>query len=147
MTDEITVRLGTIDEAFAIAAQLPEFQPWIPKQDAKDRLKAKHIVLIAEVDQPVGFKMGYYNATDGSFYSWLGGVLPSFRNMGIAKSLLVEMEHFARQIGCSYLTMKTLNRHKGMLIFALKADFLITGFEQSNKLGESKIKLRKSLYS
>ena len=85
------------------------------------------------------------NEQGGEFYSWLGGVLLQYRRNGIAKALAEAQEVWAREQGYSCINFKTRNRHKDMLVFALKNSFQITGYEAREPLEESRIWLRKGL--
>ncbi|SNT06272.1 L-amino acid N-acyltransferase YncA [Ekhidna lutea] len=141
------IRKGEIDEILPIIEGIPEFKSPYSKEEFTKRLSAtKSVVLIAEDDgKPVGFKCGYQRNSNASFYSWMGGVLPEFRGMGIAAALLKEMELWCRSKGYRYLTFKTLNEHKSMLIFALKYGFEIIDTERSSKDERIRIWLRKQL--
>ena len=123
--------------------QLPEFDT--PYDEAKilEKINNKpYLNLIAFIDNlPAGFKLGYER--DGYFYSWLGGVLPKYRRNGVAKKLAEVQEKWALENGYETVTFKTRNRHKAMLIFALKNGFNIIGHEKKEKLAEHRIWLRK----
>ena len=104
------------------------------------------MILVAEKDQQVvGFKVGYDRYRDGSFYSWIGGVLPENRKDGIATQLANEQEKWVSEQGFSSIMLKTRNRFRAMLIFALKNGFLIENIEIKGNIEDNRIILRKML--
>jgi len=125
---------------------IPEFIKPYGKAEFQNRLSGtSSLILIAEEgSKPVGFKCGY-ELDAGTFYSWMGGVLPEHRRFGFAAGLLHEMEYWCRTAGYRRLTFKTLNRHKGMLLFSIKKDFSIVKVESSKKDSQLRIWLAKDL--
>ena len=139
---EIKIRPGSIEEVVQISPQIPEL---IDPYDAtvyQTRLSGGHLILVATIDgRAVGFKVGYDRYRDGkSFYSWMGGVVPDYRNRQVAVRLLESMEDWCKKTGYCYLQFKTLNRHKSMIHFGVKNGFEITGFKE-NKVDSSKSKI------
>jgi len=130
-----------------ISCDIPEFYDPYGKEEYFIRLKNRdHLVLIAyEGGQPVGFKVGYNRNGDGSFYSWMGGVLPSSRKRNIARSLAIHQQKWVLMHGYHSIRMKTRNKCKAMLIFALSDGFQIIGFEEKTNADESRIILEKTL--
>lgn len=123
----IEIKEGTLDEALQVSKQIPEFDTGYGIAEYTQRLKDNlHLILIAWFDgNPVGFKVGYQ--VDSDFYSWMGGVIPEFRNRGIARHLAEHQEAWAKEKGFTKIKFKTQNKFKGMLIFALKNGFSISG--------------------
>ncbi len=140
------VREGSIDELIALAEQIPEFKDLYPKEEFEKRLLQNNSsILIAEEEGfSVGFKCGYPLNTN-EYYSWMGGVMPRYRNQGIALLLLREMENRIKSKEYKYLSFKTLNEHKAMLIFALKNGFEIIEVVSSSKDSKPRIWLKKQL--
>lgn len=102
-----------------------------------------HLIL-AEIDQkPVGFKLGYTH-DQNIFYSWMGGVDPDFRALGLGSELIELQHHWAKEKGFKKIKTKTKNKWKEMLILNLKSGFKVVGTYIDSK-GESKIMLEKSL--
>ena len=143
--NNIKIRNGSFEEIQRISKEIPEFTDNYSIEDYQKRIGNKpQQALIASVDnQFVGFKLGYISGDH--FYSWLGGVIPDYRKKGIAKLLAAEQEKWVRKHDIEKIRFKTLNRFKGMLIFALKNGYQIKGtepFEQENTI---KIILEKQL--
>jgi len=111
-----------------------------------DRLISKKQVcsLIAfHNDSPVGFKIGYrYDET--TFYSWVGGVLPEYRQRGIAKILAQKQEQWAKSNHFLKLRTKSMNHFKPMMILNLKNGFNIISV-YTNDSNQTKVVFEKEL--
>lgn len=142
---DIEIKAGDIETVVQLSLQLEEFiNPHGAAEYNRRLTNVPHLILIAYVNgKPAGFKVGYER--DGYFYSWMGGVLAAYRRLGIAKALAVEQENWARKQGYESVTFKTQNKHKSMLIFALKNGFNIIGFKEKGDIGTYRILLRKEL--
>jgi len=114
--------------------------------DFKTKLKSHTgiYLLIAKIEnQEVGFKLGY-EKDNTTFYSWLGGVLPEFRGLGVASDLMVFQQEGCIKKGYKLIQTKTKNKFKEMLLLNIKSGFQIIGFEEVAG-GESKIILEKKV--
>jgi ribosomal protein S18 acetylase RimI-like enzyme len=144
----VIIREGTIAECIEISKNIPEFSNNIYEKTAyQQRLfNTQYLILVAVNHQEiVGFKIGYDRYRDGRFYSWLGGVLPTYRKDGIASKLAIEQENWALKMGFQSIVLKTRNRFSNMLIFALKNGFLIEDIEIKENIEDNRIILRKNL--
>jgi len=144
----VIIREGTIAECIEISEKIPEFSSGNYDEAAYlQRLSnTQYLILVAEKDQQVvGFKVGYDRYQDGSFYSWLGGVLPEYRKDSIATQLADKQEKWALASGFDAIRLKTRNRFRAMLIFALKNGFLIENIEIKETVENNRINLRKLL--
>lgn len=144
---DIIIREGTIAEVVALSILVPEFFQPYSEATYKERLQNKpHLILIAEVDgELAGFKVGYQKETNTEFYSWMGGVLASYRRMGIATKLAEKQESWAKKNGYDTIKFKTRNRLTKMLHFGLHRGFMITDVIKNEKLEEYRIVLQKPL--
>lgn len=144
-TRPCTILKGDIEMVVKLTRQIPEFIDPHGASEYHQRLTGvPHLILIAFIEnQPVGFKVGYER--DGNFYSWMGGVLPEYRKVGIAQALADAQEQWAMEHGYRSITFKTRNAHKAMLLFALKNGFDIIGFQAMDNVAENRILLRKEL--
>ena len=134
-----------ISTVVAISKKIPEFDGPPEAEVYQERLSpVPHLILVAQVNGVnAGFKVGYER--DGYFYSWMGGILPEFRKLGLAKALADAQEIWAKSQGYTTITFKTRNHHKGMLIFAIKNGFDIIGFKEKETIATNRILLRKTL--
>ncbi len=140
------LQVQTIHFAVKLLNQIPEFTGEFTVSYLQKRLKTDAIVLVAfSEDKPVGCKIAYERFSDGSLYSWLGGVLPTYRKQGIAQMLNRKMETLAKGKGYTSMTFKTRNKHKAMLQFGLKNGYQIIGFEEKEDISENRIILKKLL--
>ncbi|MDO1449156.1 GNAT family N-acetyltransferase [Rhodocytophaga aerolata] len=141
------IKPGSIEEVVALSKLMPEFDhPHEVEEYIKRLAGKKQLILVAYTDgKPVAFKVGYEKEADGSFYSWMGGVLPAYRKEGIAKSLASIQEKWASENGYKHIRFKTRNRHQAMLLFAIKNGFQIIGVEPRETLAEYRILLEKKI--
>lgn len=142
----ITCDVGTIDDVVVIDQQIPEFDGRITRERLTSRVKqTRDLILVAKVDDvPVAYKIGY--ALSGSeFYSWLGGVIPRFRQQGIATMLRKRQEEWAYQAGYSSISVKSMNRYPAMLQLLISSGYQINGYENNGTEGNSKIQFIKKL--
>lgn len=139
------IKKGTIETVVQLSRQIAEFtNPHDAGEYEKRLANTPHLILVAyDQNLPVGFKVGYER--EGGFYSWMGGVLPEYRENGIAQKLADEQEAWAKQQGYPHVTFKTRNRHRSMLLFAIKNGFQIIGFEKRQDIAENRLLLCKFL--
>lgn len=132
--------------ALEVLNSVPEFSTVFSGEMLNERLSDERFILIAlENEIPVGCKIAYKRFYDGSLYSWLGGVIPEYRNHAIAQQLSAEMEKLAKKNGYNSIVFKTRNKFKGMLRLALKSGYNIIGFEEKIPISENRIILKKQL--
>ncbi|WP_233434966.1 GNAT family N-acetyltransferase [Mesobacillus jeotgali] len=91
----------------------------------------------------IGYKIGY-ELTHEKFYSWLGGVHPDYRNLGIASTLMDVQHRYLEKEGYKSVQTKTLNKWRSMLILNIKCGFDITE-TYIDRHGQLKIVLEKEL--
>ena len=145
MNKEIEIKEGTIKDVVTLSRKIPEFEAPYNENEYERRLSGKkHLILIAYVkNTATGFKVGY--KIKDAFYSWMGGVLPEFRNINIAEKLAKKQEEWAVENGFKKIRLKTLNKHKAMLHFALSSEFEIIDFKLKENYNKSRIILEKIL--
>ncbi len=147
MQNTIIIKEQKLNDAIFVSEHIPEFDNPYPKSEYKKRLVGvQHIILTAYSDhKPIGFKIGYKRNNDGSFYSWMGGVLPEYRKSGIAAILADHQETWAKNKGYKTIRLKTRSKHQAMLSFSLKRGFTITARIPKEPAEESRIILNKPL--
>lgn len=143
---KIEVKLASIEAVVALSQQIPELVNPYPTSVYEERLlPTKHLILIAFVEgEAAGFKVGYEREAH-YFYSWMGGVRPQFRRMGVAKRLATAQENWAKAQGYAAIQFKTRNRLKAMLTFSINNGFQIIAVEKQPTIEEYRIWLRKEL--
>jgi len=144
---DIEIVETSVLEAIKVLRSIPEFTRMHDDQYYTERVRnSKYQALVARVDSiPVACKVGYDKFNDGSFYSWLGGVKPTHRRLGIAKALSDNQEAWAKKEGYECIKFKTLNRHKAMLIFAINNGFEIYNIKPKDELKDYRIEMIKNL--
>ena len=126
--DSFHIHEDNLDDAVMVSANIPEFDDPYKIQEYSKRLNdTAHQILTAYDDHnPIAFKIGYQRHPDGSFYSWMGGVLLNYRRKGIANNLADHQETWAKKNGYNSIRMQTREKHKAMLALAINRGFQIT---------------------
>ena len=89
-------------------------------------------VQIAEAsDELVGFKIGHALSTR-RYLSWLGGVHPDYRGMGIAMKLMAMQHEWIQSCGYQGVETSTQTDNLAMLQLNLKAGFEVIGSHNRN---------------
>ncbi len=145
MNADLEIVEGTIQQALEISKQITELESPYEEGEYMKRFKnIMHLILIAYwKGKPAGFKIGYQ--VEDHFYSWMGGILPEFRKNKIAKRLASFQQSYLKNMGIDKIRMKTRNKHKAMIQFAISDGFYITGFEEHKNIDESRILLDKDI--
>ncbi|WP_345860983.1 GNAT family N-acetyltransferase [Shewanella algae] len=137
-----------IDEIMALNAQIPEFDSGYQKQEFERRLTGNAcLLLLAFVEgELAGFKLGYA-LDEQCFYSWLGGVLPDYRSLGLARSMLEAQERWATQAGYKQIQVKTRNQFRSMLNMLISHQYQVVDFRaEPGHIADNRLYLEKSMY-
>jgi ribosomal protein S18 acetylase RimI-like enzyme len=78
--------------------------------------------------RPVGFKLGYRRG-EHLFYSWLGGVLPEARGLGVARQLMTHQHRDLAAAGYRQVATRTRAGNNAMIVLNLRSEFQICGYE------------------
>jgi len=142
----ITLRPETLDTLMDLYVRMPEFSQSADLSVWQSRLENRQIhPLVAYVDgKPAGFKLGYA-LSDRVFYSWLGGVLPEYRRLGIAQQLLSAQEEWAQRQGYQQINVKTRNQFRGMLLMLIKNNYQLVEIEKADIPESHRLLLEKPL--
>ena len=118
-------------ELGAALARVPELTLKFDDAGAAELLAHDGTLFLAEIDgELAGFKAGYDRYQDGSYYSWLGGVVPNFRRFGVAQALLDAQEAWVSEQGYQGIYVKTRNKFVGMRMFLAKNGYDVIGVEK-----------------
>ncbi|SVA20794.1 uncharacterized protein METZ01_LOCUS73648 [marine metagenome] len=111
-----------------VSTNIPEFDdPYEISEYSKRLNSTVHLILTAYDDHnPIAFKIGYHRHSDGSFYSWMGGVLPNYRRKGIANNLADHQEAWAKKKSYNSIKVQTRSKHNAMLTLLINRGFQIT---------------------
>tara|TARA_B100001167_G_scaffold144879_1_gene93064 strand:- start:244 stop:684 length:441 start_codon:yes stop_codon:yes gene_type:complete len=138
---------GMLEDAVMVSVNIPEFDDPYERSEYSKRLNstAHHILTAYDDQDPIAFKIGYQRHSDGSFYSWMGGVLPNYRRKGIANNLADRQETWAKKNSYISIKMQTREKHKAMIALALNRGFQITNKIKKISNSNTCIWLNKSL--
>lgn len=82
------------------------------------------VALVSE--HPVGFAVGY-ELKPSTYYSWLCGVAPDARRMGVATQLMKAQEAFASDHQYQIIRFECQNHHRPMLHLAITEGYELVG--------------------
>ena len=138
---------GKLDDAVMVSANVPEFDdPYEISEYSKRLNSTVHLILTAYDDHiPIAFKIGYHRHSDGSFYSWMGGVLPNYRRKGIANNLADHQEAWAKKKGYNSIKLQTRSKHNAMLALAINRGFQITNRNEKTSNSNTHIWMSKPI--
>ena len=91
-----------------------------------------------------GYKIGFQHSPQ-IFYSWVGGVAPGYRRLGIATRLMETQHSMAKAMGYKYVRSSTRNKFREMLLLNIKFGFEITGVQKKLRDDVISIVLEKEL--
>ncbi len=145
----ISIRKASLEEVLCVHRQIPEFIEEVSEDFYRKRLTDKIcLCLVAESeDGLLGFKVGHETKNPEQFYSWMGGVLPKFRNQGVAEALADYQESWAISNGYKSIFFKTRNRFPSMICFGLKRGFKIVQVIYKGEEEDYRIVMRKNINS
>ncbi len=85
------------------------------------------LLLVASLDNnPVGFFTGF-ELKPTVFFSWLYGVLPDFRRLGIASQLMEAVHAWVLEHGYHSIRFECQNQHRPMLHLAIARGYDLVG--------------------
>ncbi|HUU82553.1 MAG TPA: GNAT family N-acetyltransferase [Phycisphaerae bacterium] len=111
------------------------------------RLHYRHnaLIMVAHLDnKPVGFSCGY-ELRPSTYYSWLYGVLPDARRLGVASQLMAAEHAWARQKGYEMARFECYNQHRPMLLLAIHTGYDIVGIRYDSHTGNNLVVFEKHL--
>ena len=107
--------------------------------------RTKTLVLVAELDdEPAGFACGY-ELRPSTYYSWLCGVLPNARRMGIASQLMGAEQAWARENGYEMLRFECVNQARPMIHVAVRDGYDIVGIRWDSRNQSNLVIFQKDL--
>ena len=147
MMDSFHIHEDKLDDAFMVSRNIPEFDDSYEISEYSKRLNSTvHLILTAYNDHnPIAFKIGYHRHFDGSFYSWMGGVLPNYRRKGIANNLADHQETWAKKKGYNSIKLQTRSKHNAMLALAINRGFQITNRNEKTSNSNTHIWMSKPI--
>jgi len=123
------------------------FVPHVNQAFLERRLHGRHnvLVLVAELDgKPAGFSCGY-ELRPSTYYSWLYGVVPDARRLGVASQLMGAEHAWARDKGYEMARFECYNQQRPMLILAIRMGYDIIGIRYDSRTGGNLVVFEKLL--
>ena len=145
--NKIIIKEDCLEDAILISQKIPELEFGYPECEYKHRLKdIKNLTLTTYIKNiPVGFKIGYETYSQENFYSWMGGILPKYRQLGMAESLMDYQEQWAIKEGYKRILVKTRSKHTAMIKLLLKHQFIQIGIIPYSPESDTRILYEKKL--
>jgi len=107
--------------------------------------KQQVVCLIANCNgRSCGFKVGY-EMSDRLFYSWIGGVIPEYRRLGIARKMMDKQHALVFNLGYEVVRTHTENKYREMLLLNIRSGFDVVGVINDLQRSKSTIVLDKIL--
>ena len=149
MDNQIILKEVSIDEAFKVHVQIPEFKNDLKytKEYSQEHCKGKDTLIIVAYlhNSPIGYLVAYDKFDDGSFYCWMTGVLPDYRKRGVFKAMMSYLEEIAKQKGYFTIKIKTRNNRREMLAYLIKHGFYFTEVIPFPNIEDNRIVLEKRI--
>jgi len=120
------------------------FTPPVDAKFFEQRLQHRNsLVMVADMEKrPVGFSCGY-ELRPSTFYSWLYGVLPDARRLGIATQLMDAEYAWVSEQGYEMIRFECYNNHRPMLALALKRNYDVVGIRWDSRTAGNLVILEK----
>ena len=91
-----------------------------------------------------GYKIGFKQSSE-IFYSRIGGVVPSYRRLGIATKLMEIQHSIVKAMGYKFVRTSNRNKFREMLLLNIKFGFDVTGVQKKLRDNVISIVLEKEL--
>ena len=142
----IDIKTGTLLEVSELITDIPELNHPSSPELLQERIKdSNSLILIASINnQAIGFKLGY-ELNSNNFYSWLGGVVPNYRQQGVAHTLRERQEEWARAKQYQCILVKSKNCFPNMLKMLISSGYQICAYENKGNINDNKIHFIKYL--
>ncbi|MFC1697717.1 GNAT family N-acetyltransferase [Nanoarchaeota archaeon] len=121
----INIQVIDLEKAIELHNKIPEFNDnYIEKNFENKCIGNDPLILKLEVyGFKAGYLIGYDHFKDGSYYLWMGGILPEFRKIGHMKRLINYSSEWAKKEGYDRIRIKTRNYNKAMINLCVNEGF------------------------
>jgi len=104
-----------------------------------------NLVMVAAVDgEPVGFTLGF-ELKPSVYFSWLYGVLPDYRRVGIGSQLMHAVHAWAAEHGYEAVRLECHNDHRAMLHMCIEHRYDVLGVRWDPDRGANLVLFEKHL--
>jgi len=143
---ETVVKEVTIKDVMGIHKKIPEFRETpADKLLGAERYEGKQTLFLAAYigKHPAGYMVAYDKFCDKSFYCWMTGVVPEYREHGVLSAMMTYLFRWAYSKGFSKIKIKTRNERREMLAYLVKRGFFFTSVEQRDDIRDNRICLER----
>ncbi|MCB9838815.1 MAG: GNAT family N-acetyltransferase [Phycisphaeraceae bacterium] len=147
MADSVIDRIDPKDTETLVFLYNSVFKPELDEAYFERRLRNRiaTLVLVARIDNvAVGFFIGF-ELRPGVYFSWVTGVFPDARRMGIATQLMCAAAEWAKAEGYQTIRFECTNKHRPMLHFGIAQEYDIVGIRYDGELHENMLIFERSL--
>lgn len=123
------------------------FSPGVNEEFFNNRFRGRHNIsmLVAMVDdRHVGFIIGF-ELMPSTFFSWLCGVLPDLRRIGVATQLMHGQQAWAQEHQYAIMRFECQNQHRPMLHVAIREGYDLTGMRWDTATANNVVIFEKDL--
>ncbi len=123
------------------------FSPSRDEEFFERRFSARHnvSVLLAMIDdRHIGFVVGF-ELMPGTYFTWLCGVSPDFRRLGVATQLMQAELAWAHDNGYQTMRFECQNQHRPMLHAAITEGYDLVGIRWDTATGNNVVIFEKSI--
>jgi ribosomal protein S18 acetylase RimI-like enzyme len=147
MPNKITIKEASIEDVVSVNSTITEFgKPYKKEYFEEKCTKKDNLIIVAYINNnSVGYIVWYNRDNDGSFYCWMAGVDPKYRQLGVLKKLMNYGFKRAQNKGYKKIKIKTRNNRREMLAYLIKHDFWITRVIQFSDISDNRIEFEKSI--
>jgi len=145
---EIIIKEVSIKDVLDIHKKIPEFRETpADKLLGAERYKGKKTLFLAAYigKKPVGYMTAYDRFADKSFYCWMTGVIPEYRNHGVLSAMMNYLFKWAGLNQFSKIKLKTRNERREMLAYLVKRGFFFTSIEAREDVKDNRILLERHI--
>lgn len=144
---KLIITSASFEDIAAAHQKIPEFGEILPSVHFEERCQNSPFLALTAFysDQSAGYSVAYDRYKDGSFYIWMVGVTPEYRQKGIYSALAQETAKWAKDNGFNALRIKTRNNRREMLHWLIKNGFDVMAVDKRQPIADSRIELIKAL--
>lgn len=147
MADAKIIAVGPAEIGLIAEMYNRVFSPNQNEEFFRRRFRGRHNVsmLVALFDdKPVGFIVGF-ELTPTTYFSWVCGVLPDSRRLGVCTQLMQAQEALAKEHHYSILRFECQNQHRPMLHVAIREGYDLVGIRWETTTASNVVIFEKEL--
>ena len=125
MSSRFSLKPVSLSECLTAQRRIPELATGASLARYERKIAAAPFLALVAYQQHhiIGFKLGFALSPQ-CFYSWLGGVVPSYRSQGVARALLQYQERWAKAHGYQEIQVKSMLCFSAMRAMLAKYQYL-----------------------